>query len=188
MYDDDFDDRPKQQPSKAETVRINHEIRVPEVRLIGDDGTQYGIVSIAKARELSNETGLDLVEISATAKPPLVKLIDYGKYKYQIQKKASEAKKKQVVVSVKEIKFRPHIEKHDLEVKLKSIKKFLEQGDKVKMLMQFRGREMAYKDSGLLKFEEIVKDLVDNHGALIESPLKLMGNRAITMIAPSKKK
>lgn len=174
--------------NKGDSTRINEQIRVPEIRLIGDDGTQYGVVSIARAREISDETGLDLVEVSPNAKPPVVKLIDYGKYKYQIQKKASEAKKKQVVVNLKEVKFRPNIEKHDLEVKLKNTKKFLDQGDKVKMLMQFRGREMAHKELGLGKFDEIIKTAVEDMGAVVESPVKMMGNRAIAMIAPSKKK
>ncbi len=127
-----------------------------------------------------------MVEVSPSAKPPVVKLIDYGKFKYQQQKKLSEAKKKQIVVNVKEIKFRPGIDKHDLEVKLKKAYKFLEQGDKVKMLMQFRGREMAHKDIGFTRFREIV-DLVCEQGAIVESPPKMMGNRIIVMVAPKKK-
>jgi translation initiation factor IF-3 len=156
--------------------------------LIGDDGTQYGVVTMEQARGISQETGLDLVEVSPTAKPPVVKLIDFGKYKYQLQKKASEAKKKQVVIDLKEVKFRPGIDIHDLQVKLKNIARFLAQGDKVKLLMQFRGRELAHKDLGLGKFNEIIKQIVDEHEALVESPAKMMGNRAIAMIAPSKKK
>lgn len=136
---------------------------------------------------MADSEGLDLIEISPNAKPPVVKLMDYGKYKYQIQKKAAEAKKKQVVIDVKEVKFRPNIEKHDMEVKMKNIARFLEQGDKVKLLMQFRGREMAHKEIGLAKFDEIVKQVLDS-GAVIESPTKMMGNRVIAMVAPSKKK
>jgi len=158
------------------------------MRLIGDDGHQYGVVSIDRAVELSNETGLDLVEVSPNAKPPVVKLIDFGKFKYQQQKKASEAKKKQVVIQVKEVKFRPAIDSHDLQVKLKNVYRFLAQGDKVKLLMQFRGREMAHKHIGLDKFKEIIGAIEEETGAVIESPLKMMGNRAICMIAPSKKK
>jgi translation initiation factor IF-3 len=127
-----------------------------------------------------------LVEVSPSAKPPVVKLIDYGKFKYQQQKKLSEAKKKQVTITVKEVKFRPAIDVHDLNVKLKNVFRFLEQGDKVKMLMQFRGREMAHKDIGLDKFKEIINTVIEESGAVIESPMKMMGNRAIAMLAPSK--
>jgi len=120
------------------------------------------------------------------AKPPVVKIIDYGKYKYEQQKKAAEAKKKQVIVQLKEIQFRPNIETHDFETKLKRAEKFIAQGDKVKMVMQFRGREMAYKDQGLDKFKGIISN-VEELGAIVESPIKMMGNRAITILAPSKK-
>jgi translation initiation factor IF-3 len=173
---------PKQQGPK-----VNEQIRLPEMRLIGDDAHAYGVVSLARANEIANELGLDLVEVSPNAKPPVVKLIDYGKFKYQAQKKASEAKKKQVVIQVKEVKFRPAIDSHDLEVKLKNVYKFLGNGDKVKLLMQFRGREMAHKHIGLDKFRAIISDIVEKSECVIESPLKMMGNRAISMIAPSKK-
>jgi len=136
---------------------------------------------------MADSEGLDLIEISPNANPPVVKMMDYGKYKYQIQKKLAEAKKKQVVIEIKEIKFRPNIEKHDLEVKLNHIEKFLEHGDKVKLLMQFRGREMAHKDLGLAKFDDIVRQILEK-GAVIESPSKMMGNRVIAMVAPGKKK
>lgn len=159
---------------------------MPEVRLISDDGTQHGVVSIEKAREIANDEGLDLVEVSPNAKPPVVKLIDYGKFKYQQQKKASENKKKQVTVSLKEIQFRPNIEEHDLNTKLKRADKFLDNGDKVKMIMQFRGREMANKHIGLEKFDHII-NLVKEMGAIVESPYKMMGNRAIVIMAPEKK-
>ena len=167
---------------------MNEQIRVPEIRLIGDGSEQFGVVSIDRAREIAQETGLDLIEVSPSAKPPVVKLMDYGKFKYQQQKKAAEAKKKQVVINVKEVKFRPAIDIGDLETKLKRVHKFLEQGDKVKMLMQFRGREMAHKEIGLGKFNEIIKGVVEKTDASVESPVKMMGNRAIAMLAPSKKK
>lgn len=131
---------------------------------------------------------MDLVEVSPNAKPPVVRLIDYGKFKYQQQKKASEAKKKQVKILVKEVKFRPGIDIHDLQVKMKNVLKFLDQGDKVKLLMQFRGREMAHKDLGLGKFKDIITQIQEESGAVVESPMKMMGNRAICMIAPNKKK
>ncbi len=136
---------------------------------------------------MADSESLDLIEISPNANPPVVKMMDYGKYKYQIQKKLAEAKKKQVVIDVKEMKFRPNIEKHDLEVKVNHIEKFLDQGDKVKLLMQFRGREMAHKEIGLSKFDEIVRTVVEK-GAVIEAPAKFMGNRIIAMVAPGKKK
>jgi translation initiation factor IF-3 len=144
-------------------------------------------VTLAQARIMADSEGLDLIEISPNANPPVVKMMDYGKYKYQIQKKLAEAKKKQVVIDVKEMKFRPNIEKHDLEVKITHIEKFLDQGDKVKLLMQFRGREMAHKEIGLAKFDEIVRSVVEK-GAVIEAPAKFMGNRVIAMVAPGKKK
>jgi translation initiation factor IF-3 len=136
---------------------------------------------------MADEAGLDLVEVSPNAKPPVVKLIDYGKFKYQAQKKAAEAKKKQVTITLKEVKFRPAIDIHDLEVKLKNVYRFLDGGDKVKMLMQFRGREMAHKEIGLGKFREIIKTVVDESDAVIESHMRMMGNRAIAMLAPKKK-
>ncbi len=145
------------------------------------------MVTLAQARIMADSEGLDLIEISPNANPPVVKMMDYGKYKYQIQKKLAEAKKKQVVIDVKEMKFRPNIERHDLEVKIHHIEKFLDQGDKVKLLMQFRGREMAHKEIGLSKFDEIVKAVLEK-GAIIEAPAKFMGNRVIAMVAPGKKK
>lgn len=140
-----------------------------------------------RAREIADEAGLDLVEVSPNAKPPVVKLIDYGKFKYNQQKKANEAKKKTAVVQLKEIQFRPNIEQHDLDTKLKRAQKFLDQGDKIKMVMQFRGREMAHKDAGLEKFKGII-NMVEEMGSAVESEPKLMGNRIITIVAPSKKK
>lgn len=139
-----------------------------------------------KARQIAEEVGLDLVEVSPTAKPPVVKLIDYGKFKYMLQKKENEARKKSAVIQLKEIQFRPNIEAHDLETKLKRAEKFLEQGDKVKMVMQFRGREMAYKEAGMEKFRSIIKT-VEEYGATVESEPKFMGNRVITIVAPDKK-
>lgn len=130
---------------------------------------------------------MDLVEVSPNAKPPVVKLIDFGKFKYEQQKRKNEAKKKQVTSQLKEIQFRPNIEKHDLEVKLKKAQKFLNQGDKVKLIMQFRGREMANPELGKEKFKGICQSVIDFGGA-VESDPKMMGNRIITIIAPDKKK
>ena len=141
-----------------------------------------------EAKRIADEDGLDLVEVSGNAKPPVVKVIDYGKFKYEQQKKANEAKKKQATVQVKEIQLRPNIEAHDLETKMKRAHKFLDQGDKIKMVMQFRGREMAYRDAGLTKFKGILNSLVEDTGAVIESTPKMMGNRVITIVSCSHKK
>jgi translation initiation factor IF-3 len=142
---------------------------------------------MTEAFRIAEEQELDLVEVSPSANPPVVKVIDYGKYKYSLQKKAAEAKKKQVVVQLKEIQFRPNIDAHDLSTKLKKIEKFIEEGDKVKMVMQFRGREMAYRDAGMEKFKSIL-ETVESYGATIESEPKLMGNRVITIMTPVVKK
>ena len=124
---------------------MNENIICPEVRLIGSDGHNVGVVSPEKALELSEEAGLDLVEISPNASPPVCKIMDYGKYKYEQQKKESEARKNQKIIEVKEIKFRPGTDTHDYEVKMRSVTKFLENGDKVKITLLFRGREMAHQ-------------------------------------------
>ena len=179
-------DRKKGRGRGPQGPRVNDQIRIPEMRLIGDDGHAYGVVSLDEARRISEDQGLDLVEVSPNAKPPVVKLIDYGKFKYDQQKKANEAKKKQVQAQLKEIQTRPNIEAHDLETKLKKVYKFLEAGDKVKMVMQFRGREMAYRDAGLEKCKEILEGICD-YGATLESPAKLMGNRIISILSPDKK-
>lgn len=141
---------------------------------------------MAEARRISDEHGLDLVEVSPTAQPPVVKLIDFGKYKYELQKKAQEAKKKQVVIQLKEVQLRPNIEQGDLDTKLNHCKKFLDQGDKIKISMQFRGREMSYRDAGMEKFKTIIAQIVE-FGATIEADPKLMGNRIIAILASTRK-
>lgn len=141
---------------------------------------------MSEARRIAEEQGLDLVEVSPTAQPPVVKVIDYGKYKYELQKKAQEAKKKQVVVQLKEVQLRPNTDHGDLETKLNHCKKFIDQGDKIKISMQFRGREMSYRDAGMEKFKGIIAQIVE-FGAVVESEPKLMGNRIITILASTKK-
>ncbi|AUN98651.1 translation initiation factor IF-3 [Bacteriovorax stolpii] len=174
------------QSNKNQGPRVNEQIRIPECRLLGDDGHQYGVVSMAEARRISDEAGLDLVEVSPTAQPPVVKLIDFGKYKYELQKKAQEAKKKQIVIQLKEVQLRPNIEQGDLDTKLNHCRKFLDQGDKIKISMQFRGREMSYRDAGMEKFKAIIGQIVEM-GAVIESEPKMMGNRIIAILASTKK-
>ena len=139
-----------------------------------------------EARRISDEAGLDLVEVSPTAQPPVVKLIDFGKYKYELQKKAQEAKKKQIVIQLKEIQLRPNIEQGDLDTKLNHCKKFLEQGDKIKISMQFRGREMSYRDAGMAKFKAILAQITE-FGATVEADPKMMGNRIIAILASTRK-
>ena len=141
---------------------------------------------MSEARRISDETGLDLVEVSPTAQPPVVKLIDFGKYKYELQKKAQEAKKKQIVIQLKEIQLRPNIEQGDLDTKLNHCKKFLDQGDKIKISMQFRGREMSYRDAGMAKFKVILAQITE-FGATVESEPKMMGNRIIAILASTHK-
>ena len=176
----------KKKPGKNSGPRVNEQIRLPECRLISDDGEQFGVVTMDQARRISEEKGVDLVEIAPTAAPPVVKLIDFGKYKYELQKKEAEARKKQVVIQLKEIQFKPNIEAHDLQTKLKHAEKFIQQGDKIKLVMQFRGREMAYKDAGMEKFTRIVSSIIEM-GAIIESEAKLMGNRIIAIVASTGK-
>ena len=153
---------------------------------MGDDGHAYGVVSMSEARRISDEAGLDLVEVSPTAQPPVVKLIDFGKYKYELQKKAQEAKKKQIVIQLKEIQLRPNIEQGDLDTKLNHCRKFLDQGDKVKISMQFRGREMSYRDAGMEKFRAVIAQIVEM-GATVEADPKMMGNRIIAILASTRK-
>ena len=169
-------------------MRINHEINVSECRLIRHDGQQYGVVSLEEARSKALDMGLDLVEISPNARPPVVKLIDYGKFKYdQQKKKKNEAKKRQSVAQLKEVQFRPSIEAHDLETKLSRVHRFLLQGDKVKLVMQFRGREMAYKEVGKERFNDIIQQVLDM-GAKFESEPKMVNNRILGILVPDKKK
>jgi translation initiation factor IF-3 len=142
--------RPHNAPPQRETgPRINDRIRNPEIRLIGADGENVGVVSPARAMQMAEEAGLDLVEISPNAEPPVCKIMDFGKYKYETQKREAEARKKQKIIEIKEIKFRPGTDTHDYDVKMRSVMKFLDEGDKVKVTLRFRGREMAHQELGL---------------------------------------
>ena len=138
-----------QGPSSKKGPRVNNDIEEVEVRLIDETGENHGAVETDKAIAMAKTAGLDLVEISPNATPPVCKILDYGKYKYEAQKKASLARKKQKTVEVKEIKLRPGIEKHDYDVKMRSIEKFLGTGDKVKVTLRYRGREMAHQEIGM---------------------------------------
>jgi len=143
-----------------------------------------GVISVAEGIEIAEEAGLDLVEVSPNAKPPVCKVLDYGKYKYEQQKKAAEARKKQKTVDVKEIKVRPNIEDHDYGVKLKAARRFLDNEDKVKVTLRFRGREMAYKDQAAKLLERIKTDLEDI--SKVEFAPKMEGRQMIMVLAPDK--
>ena len=162
--------------------RINNEIKVKEVRLIDENGENRGIVSIAEALRIADDAGLDLIEISPQAVPPVRKVLDYGKYKYEVQKRKNEAKKNQKVVNIKELKLRPVIDTHDYEVKIKQAKKFLSQGDKVKFTMRFKGREMSANDMGKEILNKIIEDL-DTIGKVDSAP-KLEGRQMMMLMSP----
>ena len=163
-------------------MRINEEIRGKEVRLTSADGEQLGIVQVKDALRMALEKEMDLVEIAPNAKPPVCRIMDFGKFKYEQSKREKEARKKQKVISVKEVKIRPNIEEHDLEVKTKNAVKFLTEGDKVKVTLMFRGRELAHADLGkrlLTRVAEITNDV-----ATIERMPKVEGRNMIMILAP----
>lgn len=164
-------------------MRVNQQIRVPKVRLIGSDGKQVGVVEIEKALAMAQEEGVDLVEVVAKADPPVCKLVDYGKFRYDQTKKKKEGKKLLHQVKVKEIKFKPNIDAHDLEFKLKKAKDFLRKGDKVRISCTFRGREILHKEIGHRVFEKVCEDL--GEFGTVESPPKLLGRTLSTVIAPA---
>lgn len=166
-------------------ARINGEITAKEVRLISESGEQLGVVSVREALAMAEEQDVDLVEISPTAKPPVCKLMDYGKYKYQQAKKRDEAKKNQKQVQIKEIKFRPGTDEGDYQIKMRNINRFLADGDKVKVTLRFRGREMAHQQLGAQLLERVKEDLAEV--AQIESFPKMEGRQMVMMIAPKKK-
>jgi len=159
-------------------------IRAPEIRLIDQDGENVGVVTPAKAMDMAEAVGLDLVEISPGAVPPVCKIMDFGKYKYEQQKKAAEAKKKQKVIEIKEVKFRPNIDTHDYDVKMRSVTKFLGEGDKVKVTLRFRGREMAHVELGRNLLERIATDIEEI--GKIEAMPKMEGRQMIMVVAPQR--
>ncbi|MBL42831.1 MAG: translation initiation factor IF-3 [Rhodospirillaceae bacterium] len=162
--------------------RVNDQIEVSSVRLVGSDGGMLGVVDIDKALKLAEENGLDLVEVSPNSDPPVCKILDYGKYKYEAQKKASIARKKQKVIEVKEIKLRPNIDDHDYDIKMKSINRFLDEGDKVKVTLRFRGREMSHQNIGLRVLERVKED-VESIGKIEQFP-KVEGKLMTMVVAP----
>ncbi len=163
---------------------INEQIRDREVRLIGEDGEQLGIMSAKDAMKLAQEANLDLVKIAPTAKPPVCKIVDYGKYRYELARKEKEAKKKQKVTDVKEIRLSPNIDENDLTTKANQARKFITKGDKVKVALRFRGREMAHMSAGreiLDSFSKLLEDI-----AVIEKPAKMEGRSMIMFLTEKK--
>lgn len=156
------------------TTRVNYGIRVREVRVINADGEQLGILDTREAIKKAEELGLDLVEVAATAKPPVCRIMDFGKYKYELNKKAHESKKHQTVITVKEVKLRPRTDDHDVQFKTNNIKRFLEEGNKVKVSIMFRGREMARTMQGRTILEGIIKEL--EGVATVEQQPRMEGN------------
>jgi translation initiation factor IF-3 len=169
-------------PVQKDGPRMNEDIRVREVHLIDRDGSNRGNIPIAEALAIAQEAGLDLVEIAPNADPPVCKLLDYGKFKYQEQKKAAEARKKQKIVEVKEIKFRPMIDDHDYDVKMRSMRRFFEEGDKVKVTLRFRGREMAHQELGAKLLERVKGEFVEV--AKVEMEPRLEGRQMVMVMAP----
>ena len=162
--------------------RVNEKIRVPEIRLIGADGENVGVVPPARGIALAEEAGLDLVEISPNASPPVCKIMDFGKFKYEQQKRESEARKKQKTIEVKEVKFRPNTDTHDYDVKMRNVVRFLENGDKVKVTLRFRGREMAHQNLGRELLERVAEDIQEL--GKVENMPKMEGRQMVMMIGP----
>ena len=178
----EFRDRRQREERKH---RLNREISAPEIRLMGPDNEALGIVPLQEALRAAGELDVDLVEIAATASPPVCRLMDYGKFKYQEQKKAAEAKAKQAVVEIKEVKFRPGTDDGDYNIKLRNIRRFLGEGDKCKITLRFRGREITHQQLGLDLLNRLRDDLADS--IQVEQFPKLEGRQMVMMIAPARK-
>jgi len=173
---------PLEAPTKEEAHKINHRIDSRDVRLIDAEGNNVGVVPTRQAMAMADEAGLDLVEISPDAKPPVAKILDYGKFKFQEQKRLAEARKKQRVVEIKEIKLRPMIDDHDFETKLKAAKRFFEEGDKVKFTLRFRGREMDHQNLGYKLLIKVKEDTAEF--AKVELEPRSEGRQIIMILAP----
>ncbi|HVY19307.1 MAG TPA: translation initiation factor IF-3 [Bauldia sp.] len=169
-------------PTTKEGPAINEDIRAAAVQLIDDKGENHGTTPIQRALELAREAGMDLVVISPNQDPPVAKILDYGRFKYQAQKKATEARKRQKVIEIKEIKMRPNIDVHDYEVKMRAIKRFFEEGDKVKLTLRFRGREMAHIELGAKLLDRVKEDTAPI--AKVEAEPKMEGRQMMMVLAP----
>lgn len=172
---------PTMEVSVISDLMINEQIRDKEIRLIGSDGEQLGVMSSREAMDLAREANLDLVKISPTAKPPVCKIIDYGKYRYEQARKEKEAKKKQKTVEMKEIRFSPNIDTNDLNTKMNQARKFLKGGDKVKVSVRFRGREMAHTASGRVILDQVAEKLSDI--AVVDKPAKMEGRSMVMFLS-----
>lgn len=170
--------------SKSDEPRINRQINAPSIRLIDHNGNMVGVVSVAEGLRMADQVGLDLVEISPGANPPVCKILDFGKYRYEAQKKAHEARRKQKVIQIKEIKLRPMIDKHDLDIKLRHVMEFLEDGDKVRISLRFRGREMDHIELGEQVLARVQDSLKDH--CKIEQVPKREGKQIVMTVAPNK--
>jgi translation initiation factor IF-3 len=166
-------------PPTRDGPRVNEDIRIPQVRLIDQDGEMQGVLTVREAMQRAFAAGLDLVEISPNADPPVCKILDFGKFKYEQQKKRNEAKKKQKVIEIKEIKVRPNIDENDYQVKMRAMNSFIEEGDKVKVTLRFRGREMAHQDIGVRVLERIRSEM-DTTSKVEQMPR--MENRQMVMV------
>lgn len=179
---------PIRRPNRAPPVaakdgpRTNDEIRNAQVQLIDQDGVNHGVVETIAAIKLATEAGMDLVEISPNNNPPVCKIMDYGKFKFQAQKKAAEARKKQKIVEIKEIKLRPMIDDHDYDVKMRAMKRFFEEGDKVKITLRYRGREMAHQDIGTKLLDKVKSEVAEI--AKVEQDAKFEGRQVVMVLAP----
>jgi len=175
---------PRRPPINEDGPRVNDQIRAREIRVVDEAGEMLGVMTPFDAMKIAQEQGLDLVEISPNAAPPVCKILDYGKYKYELQKKANEARKKQKVIEIKELKLRPTIGDHDYEIKLKQARKFIEGGDKVKFTLRFRGREQAHLDLSLSVMRKARADLADI--TKVEQDITSEGRQAVMVLMPAK--
>lgn len=178
-------DQPSVPPDRNEP-RVNERIRVPRVRVIDDSGENLGEFSTEEAMQMAREKGLDLVEVAPMARPPVCKITDFGKMKYEKKKKEAVARKNQATVELKEIKVRPKTDDHDMEVKVRQIRQFLEDGDKVKITVRFRGREIAHRDIGEEQCKRLATMVAEV--AVVEQPARMDGRQMVMMLAPAKKK
>lgn len=162
--------------------RVNREIRAPQIRVIDDEGNMLGVMTVPEAIRIAEERGLDVLEVSPNSAPPTCKIMDYGKWKYENKKKQTAARKKQVIVQIKEIQLRPRTDKHDFDTKMNHAKRFLLEGDKVKVSMRFQGREMAHQEIGMEMMKKVITDMSEL--AMVESNPKMEGKQAFLMLAP----
>ncbi|MAW55787.1 MAG: translation initiation factor IF-3 [Rhodospirillaceae bacterium] len=174
--------RPVNAPPEKKGPRVNEDIDIAKVRLIDEHGENHGVVTIGDALTLARDAGLDLLELSPNANPPVCKILDHGKFKYEEQKRKNEARKKQKTIEVKEIKFRPNIDDHDYGVKMRSMFKFLEEGDKVKVTLRFRGRELRHQELGTAILERVKSDTLEL--AKVEQFPSMEGRQMVMVLAP----